>query len=553
MISSYRRLWSGTRRRRTLAAARAHPAGPLISVVMPTYETEARYLREAIDSVRAQDHGAWQLCIADDGSRGPQVRREIERARSREPRIEAVYLERNAGISAATNAALGLARGEFVAFLDHDDVLTEDALSTVAASLAADPELDVVYSDSDKLTLHGRRADPFFKPDWSPVYALGAMYIGHLLVVRRTLAEAVGGFDSTFDKIQDFEFLLRVSERTGRIHHIARILYHWRAIPGSIAAGALEKSGVGELQAAAVTAHLARVGCEAVAVPHPAIAHRARLVRANGDRQQAGALSVVVVWDGADRVLERLLASLGEPGVELIVVGPPGCGPVDPVADREPALEALECPRPFGRARAANLGAARARGDWLLLCDARVEAGEPDWLEQLLVHAQLPGVVAVGPLLVRPDGRAEAAGLATGLEAPAMAMLAGVDGDGDGYYGAMACARDVSAVSGRAMAVSAAAFRAAGGFSEHYATEYEDVDLCQRLRAAGGRVIYTPRPRFVDHETPAAARARADVVDRALFVDSWYDELAGGDPYYNPNFERSSGGFEFSSDYARSS
>ncbi len=132
--------------------------------------------------------------------------------------------------------------GEFVGFLDHDDTLTPDALLRVVQALTADPELDVVYSDSDKLTPHGVRADPFLKPDWSPVYALGAMYIGHLLVVRRALAEAVGGFDPAFDLIQDFEFFLRVCERTDRIHHIPQTLYHWRAIPGSIAAGTEQKS-----------------------------------------------------------------------------------------------------------------------------------------------------------------------------------------------------------------------------------------------------------------------------------------------------------------------
>src|SRR5207244_11607894 len=157
----------------------------------------------------------------------------------------------------------------------------------------------VAYSDQDKITPDGRRADPFFKPDWSPVYALGAMYVGHLLVVRRSVAEAVGGFDSQFDTIQDFEFMLRVSERTARIHHIPRILYHWRAIPGSIAAGALEKGGVPELQARAVTAHLRRRGIAATAVPHPSIPHRAPL--RPEPRSAAPVSGVIPVGDRAER------------------------------------------------------------------------------------------------------------------------------------------------------------------------------------------------------------------------------------------------------------
>jgi GT2 family glycosyltransferase len=535
MLSRYRRLRRGPAAKR--AAVHPPTSGPAISLVMPTYESDASYLREAIESVRRQDHQAWELCIADDGSRGGQVRRELERARSADPRVKVRYLEENAGIAAASNAGLELATGEFVGFLDHDDVLTPDALATVAEALTEGPELDVVYSDQDKLTAHGRRADPFFKPDWSPVYALGAMYIGHLLVVRRSLAGAVGGFDPAFDKIQDFEFLLRVSERTDRIHHIPRILYHWRAIPGSIAAGAEQKAGVEELQAAAVSAHLERSGAAARVVPHPAIPHRARLVRAADESKAVASqpmISVIVVGNGSVGP-ERLLASLGEHAgsVEAVVVDPQEGG------------------TPFNRARAANAGAARASAPWLLFCDPAVEIASPGWVDSLAAHAAIPEVVAVGPLLIRPDGRTAAAGIALGLERPAMPMLPGLDADEDGYYGALCCARDVAAVSGRAMAVDAAAFAAAGGFSEHFHGEYEDFDLCQRLRQAGGRVVYAPLPRLIDHEPPAAAAARADVIDRALFVDRWYDDLAEGDPFYNPNFDRTSASFGFRHDYAK--
>ena len=247
---------------------------PTISLAMPTYRSDLGYLAKAIDSVRAQHYREWELCIVDDGSGQPELVAVLQRYADADPRIKFEAAE-NRGISGATNAAMAMCEGEFVGFLDHDDELTSDALLRVAQALVADPELDVVYSDSDKLTLHGVRADPFLKPDWSPVYALGAMYIGHLLVVRRAVAEAAGGFDSAFDTIQDFEFFLRVSERTDRIHHIPQTLYHWRAIPGSIAAGTDQKSGVEELQAKAVSEHLERRGIDARAVPHPAIPHRA--------------------------------------------------------------------------------------------------------------------------------------------------------------------------------------------------------------------------------------------------------------------------------------
>src|SRR5262245_18332842 len=250
--------------------------GPLISVVMPTHDTEPRHLRAAIGSLRAQEYRNWELWIIDDGSTRGSTRRAVSRWAARDGRINSRLLERNSGISAASNVGLSLCRGELVAFLDHDDCLAPDALLH-AARVFSEGETDVLYTDQDKLTPSGERADPFLKPDWSPVYALGAMYVGHLLVARRGLVEQAGGFDPAFDTIQDFELLLRLSERTDRIHHVPRVLYHWRATAGSIALGADQKIGVGELQARAVGEHLRRRGIAAVAVSHQTIPHRVRL------------------------------------------------------------------------------------------------------------------------------------------------------------------------------------------------------------------------------------------------------------------------------------
>ena len=540
----------GRARRREIAEQlHALAARPLISVVMPTYETDPRYLRDAIESVRNQRYPDWELCVADDGSRSSAVRAELERARSQDARVKPAYLERNVGIAAATNAALELASGEYVAFLDHDDVLSSDALLRVVEALGEDPELDVVYSDSDKLTAHGVRADPFFKPDWSPVYALGAMYIGHLLVVRRSLAERVGGFDSAYDKIQDFEFMLRVSEDTERIRHLPRVLYHWRAIPGSIAAGTDQKDGVPELQARAVSAHLDRIGAPARAVAHPRIAHRAQLApdprRTPPPEELAEQVTVIVAWRGGDG-LGRLLASLHEvgerPPAEVIVVGA-DAAEIERAAGGHPVRALVDDGAVLNRARALNRAAEAASTPWLLLSSDAAEVVEPDWLTQLWLHASLPGVVAAGPLISRPDGRAEAAGFAIGLDHPVEPMLAGLGGDEDGYYGSLVCSRDVSAVSDEFMLIRRAAFESAGGFEENFLTGYADFDLCQRLRAEGGGVVYAARPRIVVHETPAARREALDIVDRALFVDRWYDRIAAGDPFFNPNFARAEASF----------
>jgi len=492
--------------------------GPTISLVMPTYKSDLGYLKQAIDSVCAQHYPHWQLCIVDDGSADRRLEATVRRYADADPRIRFEPLAQNAGIAAATNAGLALCEGEFVGFLDHDDKLTEDALLRVAQALAADPELDVVYSDSDKLTAHGVRADPFLKPDFSPVYLLGAMYIGHLLVVRRTLAEAAGGFDSAFDTIQDFEFFLRVSERSDRIHHIAQTLYHWRAIPGSIAAGTDQKDDVAELQARAVSEHLRRRGVAAKAVPHAAIPHRAVLAPRNG--APTPRVGIVVAKQREGGGLDRLLASIDELTERASFA----------VTVVEPA------PGPFFRGRANNRGATEAEGEYLLFCCEDVEVETPGWLEQLLLHAALPGVGAAGPLLARPDGLVAQAGVAIGLREPAGPMLAGFPADGDGYYGSLPCAREVSALSADCMLVRRAEFEAVGGFNEFYSSRYEDFDLCRRLGARGLASVYVPGARLVNHRLPAEERAAEDGLDRALFVDCWWDELVRGDPYFNPGF-----------------
>jgi GT2 family glycosyltransferase len=491
-----------------------------ISLIMPTYKTELRYLRSAVDSVLAQHYPEWELIVVDDGSDEPELNATMEAYAAADPRIAFEPQTENGGISAATNTGLALCEGEFVGFLDHDDELTPDALLRVAQALAADPALDVVYSDSDKLSLHGVRVDPFLKPDWSPVYALGAMYIGHLLVVRRSVADDAGGFDPAFDTIQDFEFFLRVCERTDRIHHIQQTLYHWRAIPGSIAAGTDQKSGVEELQARAVSAHLARIGVDAVAVPHETIPHRAVLAPRNGSAPAAEVGIVIARERPSCESLDRLLASIREltehASFSITVVEPE--------------------PGPLRRGRANNRGAAEADGEYLLFLSEDLEVTASGWLGQLLLHAGLPGVGAVGPLLTRPDGLVDKAGVAIGLREPASPMLSGFPADGDGYYGALPCAREVSALSAECLLIRRADFEAAGGFNEFYASRYEDFDLCLRLAGLGLKSVYTPRARLLNHRLPAAERAAADLVDRALFVDCWYDELERGDPYFNPGF-----------------
>jgi O-antigen biosynthesis protein len=496
---------------------------PLISVVMPTHDTAPRHLRAAIGSLRAQEYSNWELCVVDDGSTRRSTRRAVERWATRDGRIKARLLERNSGISAASNRGLAMCRGELVAFLDHDDALTPDALG-LAAREFSEREIDVLYTDQDKLTPAGERTDPFLKPDWSPVYALGAMHVGHLLVARRELVEQAGGFDPAFDTIQDFELLLRVSERSQRIHHIPRVLYHWRATPGSIALDPSEKGGVGELQARAVNEHLRRRGIAAEAAPHETIPHRVRL--RPRPRQEWPKVSVVIpARMSGERAAGWVRERTAYPAVEVLVAEAEGS---------------------FRPGALANAGARRADGDFLVFLGEDTEVSEPDWIERLLLYAEMPGVGAVGPTLTRPDGLVDAAGYAIGLYDPAAPVMRGFPADGDGYYGALCCAREVSAVEMDCLLLRRTVLEELGGFEEAYSRQFAGRDLSLRIRRRGLSVICAPDPPTVTHTTEARRRADFDVVDRALFVDRFYDELERGDPYYSRSL------FGAAADYAPS-
>jgi hypothetical protein len=298
-----------------------------------------------------------------------------------------------------------------------------------------------------------------------------------------------------------------------------------------------------------VSEHLRRIDSVARAVPHGEIPHRAQLARdpEHGPEPEelAAGVSMVIAWRGRAG-LGRLLDSVYEigspPPGEVIVVAADLEGAAAASAGRP--VEIVEEPGPaFSRSRANNRGAAAAHGEWLLFCSDLAEFVEPGWLAELHLHASLPGVGAAGPLISRPDGRTEAAGFAIGLDHPTQPMLSGLDSADDGYYGALACSRDVSAISAELMLVRRTAFDRAGGFDENFATSYEDFDLSQHLLALGLRVVYAARPRVIVHETAVGRLEAEDVVDRALFVDRWYDRLVEGDPYFNPNFSRARADF----------
>jgi GT2 family glycosyltransferase len=507
---------------------------PLISVITPIYNTDPRWLTRVVQSLRAQSYPHWQLCICDDGSTDEATTRALA-GLADDPSIRIVRNEANRGISAASNRALELAEGDYVAFLDHDDELAPDALLECVWILNEKPETDVVYTDEDKVDRWGRHSKPFHKPDWSPELFRGVMYVGHLLVVRRSLVDEVGGFDSAFDGVQDYELMLRVSERTHRIEHVPRILYHWRKLPGSVASSTDAKPGISALQAAAVNAHLERRSIAAEAQPHPTLPHR--VVMHPKPRNAWPSVDIVIPTKDAPHHIRRCLESLhGQttyPDFRVYVVDNRTTDPDALQAIRRSGATVVPFDEPFNFSRAINRGVAAGRGEFVLLLNNDTEVASPDWLEAMVWLAEVPDVGAVGPLLLYPNRRVQHAGVVLGMRGTADHIMRGYPPDVDGYAGSLACAREVSAVTGACMLVRREVYRELGGLDVHFATHYQDVDFCLRIRGKGLRNLFTPRSVLIHHESSSRG-AQYDRLDRALLLDRWAETIARGDPYYNP-------------------
>lgn len=522
-------------------ASRVGTEKPYISVLTPTYNSRPEWIAEAALGLLKQTFINWEWCLSDDSSDDRETKKLLDLLSQASPRVR-ISRSSKAGISSATNRALDLAEGEAVCFLDHDDVLHRSALESMRRKLSEG--YDVIYSDEDKLdNATGQLVEPFFKPAWSPEYFRGAMYVGHLLCVRRELA-ARTRFDSAFDGVQDFEFMLRLSETGPRIGHIPRILYHWRKTPGSIAERTDAKPQIEALQEKAVNAHLIRLKLPGRAERSP-LPHRLRVVPLA--RENYSRVSIVIPTRDAPNVLGRCLKSIFEktshPNFEVVLI--------DNQTTNEEALALMTrypvrrivYPDPFNFSRANNQGAAAADGDLLVFLNNDTEVVTADWLQELAYYAEQPEVGAAGALLAYEDRTVQHAGVALGMRGTADHVMRRFPIDGDGYAGNLACAREVSVVTAACLVIRKPLFHEIGGFNSHFFTAYQDVDLCLRLRARDLRIVCTPRALLLHHEFVSRPQSYYDIVDRMLLLDQWEEVIERGDPYYNRNLDLERGDY----------
>ena len=518
---------------------------PTITVLMPVYNPPVDFLRKAIESVRRQLYPHWELCIADDASTLPHVRAVLEEVMRNDSRIRVAFRTENGHISRATNTALEMATGEFIALLDHDDELAEQALYHVAAALDDAPTLDLLYSDEDKIDAKGRRFGHYFKPDWNPDLFLAQNLVSHLGVYRRRIALMIGGFRAGFEGSQDWDFALRfvAAIPSSRIQHLPWVLYHWRAIAGSTAVSidakqyavdagrrALEdfwrcqgKLGIVQAQGS---------GHFVTHLPLPDAPPKVSLVVCAGER-----LTLL------RRCIDGLRQSTDYPDTEILVVDN---GSTEPEVleyltslKHEDRIRVIPMPGLFNFAALNNAAVTQAAGEIVCIINNSVFPTTDDWLREMVAHALRPEIGAVGAKLLYPDGKIQHAGVF--LDGVAAGHLhQGYQGRAPGYGNRAQLPQNLAAVSAACLVIRKAVWQEVDGMDEGFGVALNDVDFCLRVQSRGYRNLWLPQAELVRHEsashgqgdTPEKQERFAQEVDR---LRKRWGGLLVNDPHWNPN------------------
>jgi GT2 family glycosyltransferase len=534
------------------AAIRGHisdlPDPPLISVVMPVYNTNPIFLRRALDSILSQLYPVWELCIADDASSNPEIRGVLDEYARRDRRVKLIYRKRNGHISAASNSALALATGSFIALLDHDDELSIHTLYMVAITLAEYPELDIVYSDEDKIDALGTRQTPYFKPDWNQELFYSQNYLSHLGIYRTSLVREVGGFREGYEGSQDYDLALRIIARSSpeRIRHIPHVLYHWRTADG------VQTFSINHLPVAvkssrrALSDYFAARG-ERVRVTGGTLPQHNRVIRELPN--PAPCVSIIVPT--RDRVsllrgcVDGLLNDTDYDDLEVIIVDNESSNTetIEYLADLEKKhrVRVLRVEGGFNYSALNNYAVRVARGNLIGLLNNDIQIIHSDWLREMVAQVAQAGVAAVGAKLYYPDNTIQHAGVILGLGGVAGHSHMRLDRFEAGYFGRLHLVHDVSCVTGACMVVRKDAFLEVGGLDEvDLKVAFNDVDLCLKLRKAGYRIIWTPYAELFHLESASrgydfeAEHTERITREAAVMAERWADALAA-DPVYNPN------------------
>jgi GT2 family glycosyltransferase len=512
---------------------------PLISILVPVYNPPLPILQQALTSVLAQTYAYWELCLVDGASTLPGVRDLLVHFSELDNRVHLKLLEENLGISGNSNQALDMAQGEFTAFLDQDDILAPFALFEIAQALNQDRSLDLLYSDHDLLEFdNSRRKQPLFKPDWSPEIMLSANYITHLTVVRTSLLRVVGGFDAELDGAQDWDLFLKISERTAKIAHIPKILYHWRDSRDSTASNIWAKDYAPAAQLRAIKAHLTRLGLSGV----QAFFDSSGYIRVQWKFDRRKKVSIIIPSNGANPMLERCVHSILKgtdyPNFEIVIVNNglkrPEEYPYYRNISAEEQVSVIHDDRPFNYSAVNNLGAQHASGELFLFLNNDTEIFAQDWLDELVMWAQREPVGIVGAKLLHPDGSIQHAGVIIGLTGFAGHVFGGQAEFQWTSFGLAEWYRDYKAVTAACMLIPRDVFEQLGGFDETFILCGSDVEICLRAARSGWRIVYNPFARL-RHLEGATRAGEVPAQDFRVSYAHYLPTLRSGDPYFNPN------------------
>lgn len=521
---------------------------PKFSIVVPLYRTPEKFLKELIRSVEEQTYANWELVLSDGSGADSPLAALLEELGKKE-KIRVLRHQQQLHISENTNEALAAATGNFIAFCDHDDLLSPDALYECAKLLNEKPETELIYSDEDKVDGAGRKFfEPHFKSDYNPELLCGMNYFCHLVVVKRELADRVGGLDPAYDGAQDYDYVLRCTEQTGpeQIGHIPKILYHWRSHQESTAENPESKKYAFQAGCRAVQAHYDRLGIRATVREgrYPGLYET--------DYEILGEPLISILIPNKDHLadLMKCIHSIEEKSdyrnYEYIVIENNSTEPetfqgYKKLEEENPRVKVVYYEGEFNFSDINNFGAKYASGDYYLLLNNDTEIIAPDCLRQLLGPCQRPEVGIVGAQLYYEDDIIQHAGVVLGFGGIAGHAFIGEKRGDNGYFSRIICAQNYSAVTAACMMVKASVYREVGGMSTDLRVAFNDIDFCMKVRAAGKLIVYNPRAELYHYESKSRGLENTqEKIERfnrevAQFLDRWGDQVKSGDPYYNPN------------------
>lgn len=511
----------------------------LFSVLTPVFDPSRDAFDKCVQSMLRQSYPHWEWCLVDDCSTQEWVWKYLKKLSKRHPNIKVAKRNENGGISLATNDALAMATGDFVAFLDNDDELDVDALGVLNHELFLHPSTDVIYTDEDKIDEQGVYSSVFHKPDWSPERLLCQNYCCHLTAIRTELVRLVGGLRSECDGAQDHDLLLRVTEGSASVRHIDRVLYHWRVGPSSTASDLSSKPYGDSARKRAI-----EDACQRRGIQGEVVASHHGYFRVHRQMDARPRVSIIVptrgtsspIWGLEAPLIENFLLSSDRlttyPDVEYVVVYDKATEPdlVKKLGSLLMNIRLVEYGEKFNFSKKCNLGAIHSSGEYLFFVNDDVEVITPEWIERLACFLEDRTVGAVGPILLFENGLVETAGhtntgpknFARGMSPAAMCSI--------GWP--LLLNREVSGVSGACLGIRRSTFFEVGGFSEMFAENFNDVDLCMKLTADGYRIIWTPDAELYHFEFKTRSRL-VDPLEEDLLRRFWGHLVGEGrrDPF----------------------